>query len=80
MSLFDRFENPNVFCFDLEQYNPNTKYLVCTVFVNYNKELWYADVSVWLDYYFTWKKNKWVLKKDVNDIIQEGLSILANKI
>lgn len=80
MSLYDIFENPNVFCFDLQQYNPNAKYLTCTVFANHKKELWYADVTVWLAYYFKWKKDKWVLKKDVDDIIQEGLTILANKI
>lgn len=49
-------------------------------FANHKKELWYADVTVWLAYYFKWKKDKWVLKKDVDDIIQEGLTILANKI
>jgi len=80
MNLYELFENPNVFCFDLEQYNPNAKYLVCTVFVNYKKELWYADVNVWLSYYFVWNKNKWVLKNNVDDIIQEGMTILANKI
>lgn len=80
MSRYSEFKNPNVFCFDLQQYNPNAKHLTCTVFVNYKNELWYADVPVWKDYYFKWLKNRWVLKKDVDDIIQEGLTLLATKI
>lgn len=74
------FDNLNVFCFDLAQYNPNAKYLVCTVFVNYKGELWYADVNTWLAYYFRWKKNKWVLCLNLDEIKYEGLMKLVDKI
>lgn len=67
------FDNPEVYCFDMDQYNLDSKHLICTIFVKFRGQLYFADVKVWLAYYFEWKDWKWVLSKNLSDIKYDGL-------
>lgn len=67
------FTNPNVFCFDLEQYNPYSEKLICTVFVNYKLQMYYKDVNVLSSDHFKWKKDRWIFYQNLNSIICIGI-------
>ena len=67
-------KNLNLYCFDLEQYNKNAKYLGCTVFVNWEGVLYHANVKVWLSTYCEWRTYKWILSKNLLEIKNAGLT------
>ena len=76
----DEFDNLNVFCFDLEQYNPNAKYLLCTVFLNYKGLPHFHDIKTWRKNYFKWMYNRWILYKNLDKIKSEGIESIVDEL
>lgn len=80
MILIKDLENINLYCFDLRQYNTHARTLHCSVFANYNHEIFISDIKIELHYYCEWDGNKWVLVRNLQEIIDLGLEIILENI
>jgi hypothetical protein len=76
----ENFSNLNAFCFDLDQYKKDVKYLVCTVFVNYKGELYDTDFNILIADHCKWNGSKWNLRYNIDMIKYFGLDHLLIKI
>lgn len=70
-------QHPELYCFDLEQYNPDAPTLDVSVWTNFRGQIYYSeDFKVDTRSCCRWYKNKWIIK-NYNTLLLQGLNNIA---